>query len=31
MTNRIPTWLQTDLLIICVSMMMIGAGVWIAP
>jgi hypothetical protein len=28
---RIPDWLTTDLMIIAVAMVFMGAGIWIAP
>ena len=30
-TQRIPTWLTIDLLVIFVSLVIIGLGMWIAP
>ena len=30
-TKRIPTWLTIDLLVIVVSLVIIGIGMWIAP
>ena len=29
--KRIPTWLTIDLLVIVVSLVIIGIGIWIAP
>jgi hypothetical protein len=29
--KRIPTWLTIDLLIVVIGMVIIGAGIWIAP
>ena len=29
--KRIPQWLTTDLLVIAVSLVIIGIGIWIAP
>ena len=29
--KRIPQWLTIDLLIIVIGMVIIGAGIWIAP
>jgi hypothetical protein len=29
--KRIPTWLTIDLLVIVVSLVIIGIGMWIAP
>jgi hypothetical protein len=29
--KRIPTWLTIDVLVIVVSMVIIGIGIWIAP
>ena len=29
--KRIPTWLTIDILVIVVSLVIIGIGIWIAP